>query len=365
MREVAIRTDASTTIGTGHLMRCLTLADALAREGACATFYCAPAAEPWRGLVEQHGHRFMTLPLRADGRRVETQPPHADWAPWGQAADAAAVLDSIDGMLDWLIVDHYALDVRWEQALRPKAKRILAIDDLADRDHDCDMLLDHNPQDTASDRYQTRLSANATRLIGPRYALLRPEFVESRVKRLGRERTGSLRRIVVFMGGTDAAGATLMALRALSADDLCEMVVDVVIGGESPHLAAIRQAAGDRGNTRVHVDAAEIAELFAGADLAIGAGGVAALERCCVGVPTITMSVAANQEPALARLSMVGAVQHLGRLETLTVADLSSAIRGLVAAPDLHYNIAEAAGRIVDGQGMARVVAAIGIQGVV
>lgn len=270
----------------------------------------------------------------------------------------------MDAVVDWLIVDHYALDARWERALRSKAKCILAIDDLADRDHDCDVLLDHNPQETTSDRYRTRLSPNATRLIGPRYALLRPEFASARAQRLDRKKTGSLRRVVVFMGGTDAVGATLTALAALSEDDLLAMAVDVVIGGASPHLAAIRRAANARGNAMVHVDVTEIADLFACADLAIGAGGVAALERCCVGLPTITMSVAANQEPGLAQLARAGAVQHLGRFESVKVAEFSGAIRALVAAPDLKDNIAEAARRVADGQGVDRVVAAMGTLGV-
>lgn len=360
--KVAVRTDASAEIGTGHLMRCLTLADALQQAGAEVTFLSLPSAEPWRGLIESRGHRLVTLPLDATRRGSEPDAlDHAGWLPWRQTADAAATLQALAEPVDWLVVDHYAIDSRWERQLRTRARRILAIDDIADRSHDVDVLLDHNPQDETGRRYDGLLPEGARRLIGPRYALLRPGFAAARTRRPSRD--GSVRRINLFMGGTDAAGATLAALAALSEDDLRSIPVDVVIGGASPHLAAIRRAAAARGNAALHIDASDIADLFARADLAIGAGGVAALERCCVGLPTVTMSVAANQEPSLAQLAAAGAVYHLGRFGAVPELELARAVRALVAEPKLLYKIGEAAHGIADGRGVSRVVAAVGMGG--
>lgn len=355
--DIAFRADASPEIGTGHLMRCLTLADALAREGARSTFLCAPAAEPWRGQVESRGHRFVTLPLRADGARAEAEPPHGRWAPWGQSADAAAAGGALAAPVDWLVVDHYGLDARWERAMRTKAARILAIDDLADRDHDCDVLLDHNPQGEAGSRYDGRLPERARRLIGPRYALLRPEFAAARAQRGAPD--GRVRRIAVFMGGTDPVGATLLALEALSSPDLRDLAVDVAIGRASPHLGAIEGAAAARGRAAVRVDTPNIAAMFAEADLAIGAGGVAALERCCVALPTVTMAIADNQAPGLEWLAGHGAVRHLGDFGALTVETLADALRALRVAPEDVKAMAERAGALVDGGGTARVVSAL------
>ncbi len=358
--KIAVRTDASGEIGTGHLMRCLTLADALNQAGATVTFLTASATEPWRGSVESRGHRFAILPLVAARRVSEPDAlDHATWLPWGQPADAAATLQTLAEPVDWLIVDHYAIDHRWERQVRTHARRILAIDDIADRCHDVDILLDHNPQDESARRYEGLLPEGARRLIGPRYALLRPDFAAAWAKRPPHD--GAVRRINLFMGGTDAAGATLTVLAVLSDGDLRSIPVDVVIGGASPHLAAIRQAVEARHNTALHIDAPDIADLFAGADLAIGAGGVAALERCCVGLPAITMSVAANQEPGLAQFAAVGAVHHLGRFGAVPKPELAAAVRALVARPKLLYKMAEAARGIADGCGVTRVVEAMTI----
>jgi UDP-2,4-diacetamido-2,4,6-trideoxy-beta-L-altropyranose hydrolase len=254
---------------------------------------------------------------------------------------------------DWLIVDHYGLDARWESRVRTVASKIMAIDDLADRRHDCDLLLDHNPQ--VADRYDSLLPPEADRLTGPRYALLRPEFAAAR----GAARGGAVERIVVFMSGTDPEGTTLVVLSALSEPDLKDIDLDVVIGGASSHLAAVKVAAEGRGHATVHVDTRDIAGLFARAGLAIGSGGVAALERCCVGVPSITIAIADNQRPGLEVLNKRRAVAHLGDLTAVTAETISSMIRRLRASPEDVRALGAAAASVTDGQGTSRVVAAI------
>ena len=145
------------------------------------------------------------------------------------------------------------------------------------------------------------------RLIGPEYALLRPAFAAARLRRGVREKVA---RIAIFMSGTDPDGTTMLALSALSQDDLATVPLDIAIGSGSPHCAAIREAAKSHPRAAMHVDLPDLADLFAAADLSIGSGGVAALERCCVGLPTVTLTLAANQEPALAELSRLGAVNR-------------------------------------------------------
>ena len=358
--KVAIRADASAQIGTGHLMRCLTLADALAGLGAETIFLCAPASASWRYLVEARGHRCLALALEMAVRPAledSTQAPldHSAWLPWGQTADAAAVRAALSTDVDWMVVDHYALDARWERAVRPRAARLLAIDDLADRRHDCDVLLDHNPQVPCGERYADLLPAGAVRLIGPHYALLRPEFARVRRAPFG----GPVRRINVFMGGADAAGATALVLDALAGPDLADLPVDVMTGGASPQLSTILDRARWRGNTTVHVDTPEVASLLAAADLAIGAGGVAALERCCLGLASVTVSVAVNQDPALAELARVGAVLHAGRLEDIDASILRHLTARLVADEVQRRTIATKAASVADGQGVTQVLAVL------
>jgi UDP-2,4-diacetamido-2,4,6-trideoxy-beta-L-altropyranose hydrolase len=358
--KVAIRADASAQIGTGHLMRCLTLADGLAALGAETVFLCAPASASWRYLIEARGYRCLVLapdaaPRLACDEATQASPTHSTWLPWGQAADAAAVRAVLSTNVDWMVVDHYALDARWERAVRDRTARILVVDDLADRDHDCDVLLDHNPQVVSGERYADLLPARAIRLIGPLYALLRPEF--ARVRRP--PGCGPIRRINVFMGGADAVGATVLVLDALAGPELAALPVDVMTGGASPQLSTIRDRARRRGNTTVHVDTPEVASLLAAADLAIGAGGVAALERCCVGIASVTVSVAVNQDPALAELARLGAVLHAGRLEDIDASVLRQLTARLAADEVQRRTIATTAASVADGEGVARVLAVL------
>lgn len=356
--KVAIRVDASGEIGTGHLMRCLTLADALVERQSDVVFLCAPASAPWRGLIESHGHRYAELPL-ADGATspVASALFHAGWLPWGQDADARAVREILPARVDWLIVDHYALDCHWERATRSCAERILAIDDLADRVHDCDVLLDQNPQASDRQRYDELAPRDAVRLIGPRYALLRPSFAAAGSQR--KVRDGTVRRILVFMGGMDVAGACRLALAALSQPGLSDIAVDVMVGGNTPHRHDIEAIAGTRGKCRTHFDVADPAALFVSADLSIGAGGVAALERCSVGLPAITIAVAENQMSGLAALARAGAVRQLGALGFVDEHVLADAIRSLRETPLEIEAMSARARAITDGRGTARVVQAL------
>lgn len=342
--KVAIRADASELIGTGHLMRCLVLADSLAAAGAETTFLCSPSSTPWRRMIEARGHRHVTLPIAV---------PAAECLSTDQRSDAAAVQDALSAGVDLLVVDHYGLDHRWEQLARMRANQILAIDDLANRVHDCDTLLDHNGQDDPG-RYDGLTPAGAVRLLGPGYALLRPSFAAARVVRAPPD--GRVRRISVFMGGTDAVGATGMVLGALSHENLRHIPVDVMIGGQNVNRDGLQSAAASRANTWVHVDVPDPALLLAASDLAIGAGGVAALERCCLGLPAICIAVADNQAPGLAWLSRAGAVRHLGPLTRVDQRRLADEISALCAAPKDVRTMSERAASLVDGFGAVRVV---------
>jgi UDP-2,4-diacetamido-2,4,6-trideoxy-beta-L-altropyranose hydrolase len=350
--KVAIRTDASPTMGTGHLMRCLTLADALRVDGAEVTFLCALSTVPWSRLVEDRRHQIRILDERGEGLG-DGDLRHSSWLPWGQVADADATATALAGPADWLVVDHYGLDARWEMRMRAAGRKVMAIDDLADRAHDCDLLLDHNPQ--VADRYDSLVPPTADRLIGPRYALLRPEFATAR----GTLHRGVIERIAVFMSGTDPEGSTLMVLAALAESDLRDIELDVVIGGASPHIAAVKAAAERRGRATVHVDTPDIAGLFARADLAVGGGGVAALERSCVGVPSITIAIADNQIPGLEVLRNRGAVAHLGDIAMVSAEIMSAMVRRLRNSPAQLEALAETAASVVDGKGTGRIVAAM------
>lgn len=320
---VAFRVDASLQIGTGHLMRCLTLADALREQGWHNHFLCREHPGHLGEVIQQRGHavRLLSKPAPATHKSAadhpeKGEPPlaHAAWlgcSPAVDAAQTAAVLSELKPT--WLVVDHYALDRRWEQLLRPHVRHILAIDDLADRTHDVDLLLDQNLGHAARD-YDALLPAHARLLLGPRFALLRPEFAALRTASLARrQQQPTLGHILITLGGVDKDNATGTLLQALIRADLpADTRVTVVMGPHAPWLEQVKQLAADLPcTTEVLVNTPHMAQLMADADLAIGAAGSTSWERCCLGLPTLMVVLADNQRGGATALAACGAAHIL------------------------------------------------------
>ena len=176
VKHIAIRTDASCQIGTGHFMRCLTLAEALKQHGAQIHFISRELPVYLRDMLAEKDMDFTLLADNAKASPIDDL-AHSAWLGTSQAQDAQDSIQALaDKAWDWLIVDHYALDMRWENALRKAAKQIMIIDDIADRQHDCDVLLDQNFYADMQSRYSGKVPAHCQLLLGPRYALLREEF---------------------------------------------------------------------------------------------------------------------------------------------------------------------------------------------
>ena len=345
---IAFRVDAGVDIGLGHLSRCVTLANALRDRGARILFLTSRETANWASLIDGHG--FEMCALNVEGESTEPSPlAHAKWLAWGQGRDADASRRQLPAKAAWLVVDHYALDKTWEAAMRSVADRLMVIDDLADRVHDCDVLLDQNIKSPTS--YEGLVVEDCTTLIGPGYALLRPDFFARRRA----QGSGSAGCINVFMGGTDSEGATVRILDELLQEGSRWDKLDVILGAKCPHLHSVRDRIASRSDAELHVDSNRVAELFASADIAIGAGGVAALERCCVGLPTLGISVAANQTAGLGALHEQGAVEFLGSLHDITTGRIAASLRDLMAAPERLWRMSVRSQEIVDGRGTRRV----------
>jgi UDP-2,4-diacetamido-2,4,6-trideoxy-beta-L-altropyranose hydrolase len=361
VQRVVVRVDASIEMGMGHLMRCLSLARALADDGANVFFLLRNHAAGLTGLIEGEGHSVRLLPApegRPDAPGADGT-AHARWLPTGWKEDAEQTSEAIDriGPVDWLIVDHYALDARWERMLRKRVPRILAIDDLADRDHDCDVLLDQNLVLDMERRYGGRLPSTCRSLLGPAYALLRPEFARQRESLV--RRSGRARRILVCYGGSDPGNETARALSAIKSLPQPGLAVDVVIGLSNPHAESISGLCREMPLAELHRGADNMAELMMRADLAIGAGGVMSWERCCLALPTIAVDIAANQTGALTALASCGAVAYLGSASSVTVEQIAGTLRSMLDDPARTRAMGEAAGALVDGLGTSRVRAAM------
>lgn len=309
--RVAFRVDASVEIGTGHAMRCLSLAGALARRGMDCHFLCRELPGHFGAAIAAAGHACHLLPPPGPEGGNDATTAHSAWLGVTQAADAAdcaPILSRLEP--DWVVVDHYALDRRWEQAAVPPGLPCLVIDDLADRQHHADVLLDPNLGRRTTD-YDTLLPATCRRLVGPSFALLRPEFAARRPESLRRRGEGNLRRILVALGGIDRENVTARVLDALAAAGLPQGVeVSVVLGAAAPWKAEIARHCADLPfPAELHVAVTDMAAMMVAADLAIGAGGSSSWERCCLGLPTLLVVLADNQRTASAALCAAGAAR--------------------------------------------------------
>lgn len=358
--NIAFRVDASSKIGTGHLMRCLTLADELKQRGADTCLVSRHMPEHLRDMLAVKGHGFKLL-NSSQIATISGNLPHTEWLGTTQEADAQDAIHALSHQSwDWLVVDHYALDARWESALRQTAGRILVIDDIADRHHECDALLDQNYYTDMNTRYAGKIPGQCQLLLGPRYALLREEFrlLHEQIK----PRKGWVQRILIFFGGVDAPNYTGLAIQALIDIGVLDIHVDVVIGAQHPCLESI-EAACVRHNFTLHVQTSRMAELMAAADLSIGAGGSATWERCCLGLPTITICTADNQKKQVADAAQEGFL-YSPEIKVDLNQTIQRHTRALIENSYLRLFISQNSMQAVDGRGVSRVIRKLGYPGV-
>ena len=362
--RVAFRVDASLEIGTGHVMRCLALANELADAGAQCLFISRELPGNLISYLRHNGHQVHSLPVAYGADNTATagsSPPHAPWLKCDWRTDALQTSRAIqdanagDVAIDWIIVDSYSLDERWERILRSSSHRLLAIDDLVDRPHDCDLLVDQSIG-RPTNAYTALVPATCCTLIGPEFALLRPEFRRHRQQSLARRRSPELRQLLITMGGVDSPNATGQTLEALYKCPLtanCE--ISVVIGPQFPWAAAVQRAS-------VHLpwkvtlltDVNDMAAVLTASDLVIGAAGTSALERCCLGVPSLLVVLAHNQKFGAEALHTLGAARFIGPLELLPES-LPAAITYSLDSTNL-LKMTEAASAVTDGSGIGSVL---------
>lgn len=350
--KVVFRTDAGSQIGTGHFMRCLTLADALQQRGSQIRFISRNLPVYLRDMLAAKNLEYIALGGDTTISSID-ELAHAHWLGTSQAQDAQATIQALSGQSwDWLVVDHYALDKRWESALRGITLKIMVIDDIADRQHDCDVLLDQNFYVDMQTRYAAKVPAHCQLLLGPRFAMLREEFrkLRERVK----IRTGQIKRILIFFGGVDVDNYTGLAIKAVGELKIKGLHVDVVIGAQHPCLEVIKVVCEQHGFD-CYVQTNKIAELMADADLAIGAAGAASWERCCMGLPCIAGAVAWNQVQAAQDLASIGVVKYVGAAHEITFEKLKQEIEPVLQQNWLN-NASAFCLDLVDAEGVWRVI---------
>jgi UDP-2,4-diacetamido-2,4,6-trideoxy-beta-L-altropyranose hydrolase len=334
--KVLFRADSSLEIGSGHVQRCLALAAALSANGASCIFVARDLPGNVNSLVSAARHSVITLPPQA-----------AD--PETDAAETAHAIAGMD-QVDLAIVDHYALDRRWEAAFKPFTRQCAVIDDLANRPHHCDALIDVTPGEYRIARYDALVPAETLLLLGPRYAILRPEFRSIRAAM--RPRSSALDRVLISFGAIDAGNHSELAWRAVRAVAK-DADIDIVLGGNAPHLKQIAESVRSDTRTHLHVNTPAMAKLMAAADLAVGAGGTTTWERACLGLPTVVTAIADNQRDNVRALAETGAALSVP-VGDAYVARLMDAVSSLKADSSRLASMSRAACALVDGKGADR-----------
>ncbi len=339
--KIAIRADSSPMIGVGHAMRCIALACKLQDVGHELSFVVASITGSVRQLLDRHGFPVSEIDGIANGSGSVTT----------DAKETVATIRSRSGSVDWVIVDHYQLDIQWELSVKEACQHLMVIDDLADRNHSCDLLLDTGYCDRFDQRYNQRVACGTLRLLGPRYAILRSEFCESRTIRIASDR---VKRIFVSYGGTDPTGETQKALDV--AGRLPDTTFDVVVGNQIDDLDPIVDTAASLSNVNLHIQPSRIAELLSEADLAIGAGGTSTWERLCCGVPTIATTVADNQVPSISKLAIDGMLRWIGMSDSVSADIVFDQVTSLMRDQTCRAKMLASGQQLVDGRGVERIV---------
>ena len=342
----AFRVDSSTRIGTGHLVRCLTLAEILRSRGAKSVFLCRLLDGAATSRVEASGFEVRYLGDSLAGQYLS------------QREDAIETLKlANECSLTRIVVDHYDLSLEWETIVAENVEDLTVIDVFTSRQHRCDLLLNQNLLPPQAQSYVASLPDAERALVGPHFALLQPNFVA--IRSLRSTEISDVKRIVVFMGGSDSENSTEFVLRELVNMGLGAITVDVVIGSSNPHQSNILLAFEGHRSLTFHSDLPSLAPLLARSDLAIGAGGTSNWERMCLGVPSLVMDIAENQREICIELAQAGLIEYLGSSDQISAINFQNAVSKLISNRNLRSTYSLQGQITVDGLGAKRVAEAL------
>jgi UDP-2,4-diacetamido-2,4,6-trideoxy-beta-L-altropyranose hydrolase len=352
--HIVFRVDSSSVIGSGHLMRCITLAKQLVGNGAVVKFISREHPGHMCDYIEMQGFEVHRL-LKEDSVTSDTTLAHSHWLGSTIEKDAQETIEYIKNTnVDWLIVDHYAIDSRWEVLVRKHVGNIMVIDDLADRNHEADILLDQNYYSNMHKRYLNKLPNECKTFFGPEFALLRPEFKISR-ENYSEKLKEFLTRLFIFFGGSDPTNETEKVLKAIEKLNLTNFHIDVVMGMSNPNKEKIKRICSHIKNVNFHCQINNMAELMVNADLALAAGGSTTWERYCVGLPAITIAVAKNQIQLAEDVIPLGIDFYLGESKDVTIEMIVDQINILLNSASNIFAKGEKAKKIVNGEGASKV----------
>ncbi len=326
-------------------MRCFALAEVIKNLNFNVYFISKEIKGNIIKNIENDGYKVFTL----DSKAIKS--PKQRWKI--DAAKTTKIIQRFKNEKNLLLVDNYELSKMWETSVKPVVDKIIVIDDFSNRSHNCNLFIDQNLHTNTKERNKKN-PKNCKKLLGPKYAMLRKEFVESRrtVKRI----SGKINRILISFGGSDEKNQTLKVIKKIVDE---KINVDVIVGEPNKNKTKIKKICSRMENFTYYQQPKNIAKIMKKADLAIGAGGIITWERCCLGLPSIVSIVSKNQEDMVNAVSRKGCLINLGKAERLTSENYLNAIKNLNSGKLIRMQ--KKCMRLVDGKGAERVAKQISL----
>jgi len=331
-----VRADASAEIGTGHIMRCLTLAEMLKERSAEVVFVCRDEPQNLISFIKEKGFECHSISGTSEGK---------DFIQEGDAERTLEKVGNSASLPDWVVVDHYKFDHNWEKIVREQIKKIFVIDDLADRFHVGNVLLDQNFVENYETRYDRLVPKNCKKFLGPAFALLRPEFLQAAVQ--NQRRNKKVENVLICFGGADPTNETGKTIKAISEMGLSKVRFTIAAGKSNPRKNELKRLCSRLSNFTFFEYCSNMAQMMAEADLAIGAGGTSSWERCFMGLPCIMTITAPNQQQIVESLAKAGAGWNLGFASDVTPGLLAGKLNELLTKPEMVYEASKRASEIV------------------
>ena len=333
--KAVFRVDSSDFIGFGHLIRCLTLAKELRERGVECSFVCRDHPGNIAAKVTDSGFSVFLLERADEASALKGSDLEYDkWLGCSWQIDAGETNEILKSVQpEWLIVDHYSIDVKWEEALAKDYMNLMVIDDIANRDHSCDILLDQNLFINMKRRYEKHVSSQCLQLLGPKYALLQAEYSQLRVK--VKVRNGSTKNLLICFGGSDHNNLTELAFVAAHSFGSEFSSINVVMPSASPFYHQVKKLIKPLKKVNLHCDLPSLAPLMLEADIGIGAGGATNWERLCLGLPSLVITLAENQKQVNQDLHQMGLIELIGDSETVEIEQVKSSIKSILPRGDL------------------------------
>ena len=318
--KVAIRVDASNLIGTGHVVRSITLAERMRTYGIECFFICRSHPGNLISYIRNKNFEVFALPRQEGAYYQEVDSYNIEHLGCHWQVDAEQTKNIlIAAHVDMLIVDHYALDVNWEKSLNDSCYKLIVIDDLANRKHVCDILIDQNLVHDMDRRYQDLVPEHCMLLLGPTYALLQSSYEKFRKHSLPKEK---VKKILIYFGGVDSKRLTERSLIAFLRLNYIHIELHIVISGNSPRKRFIYDLIKGCDNIHLYTDLPSLAPLMSEVDFCIGAGGTTTWERLCMGLPSLVITSAENQVEIARELDKRELIWWMGSDNSVSMQDI-------------------------------------------